>query len=180
VHVAGHSWGAVCALEAARLTRYIARMVLYDPSVISTRSPDVPFPLPDELDALIAQDRRDEALALFYQRILRMSPEVLEQSRVDPAWAARKAAAHTIPREMRAIEFSYRFDWNTASEIDRPTLFLQGEFTLPVMRASMAALHATLPTSQVAVLQGQGHGGLRTAPKQVADEILKFVQSDVD
>jgi pimeloyl-ACP methyl ester carboxylesterase len=80
---------------------------------------------------------------------------------------------------MRAIEFSYRFDWNTASEIDRPTLFLQGEFTLPVMRASMAALHATLPTSQVAVLQGQGHGGLRTAPKQVADEILKFVQSDV-
>jgi pimeloyl-ACP methyl ester carboxylesterase len=65
VHVAGHSWGAVCALEAARLTRNIARMVLYDPSVISTRSPDVPFPVPDELDALIAQDRRDEALALF-------------------------------------------------------------------------------------------------------------------
>jgi len=31
----------------------IARLVLYDPSVIDTRSPDVPYGLPDELDGLL-------------------------------------------------------------------------------------------------------------------------------
>src|SRR5205085_10289286 len=54
VDVVGHSWGAVCALEAARLTQNIARLVLYDPSVISTRSGEVPYVLADELDGLIA------------------------------------------------------------------------------------------------------------------------------
>jgi hypothetical protein len=34
-------------------------------------------------------------------------------------------------------------------------------------------------SSRVVVLQGQGHAGLRTAPKMVAAEILRVLQSDV-
>jgi len=109
VPVLAHSWGAVCALEAARLTRNIARLVLYEPNVISTRSGETPYRLADELDELIAHDRRDEALGRFYQEVLGMSAEVLEQQRATPAWASRVAAAHTIPREMRAVEVTYRF-----------------------------------------------------------------------
>jgi pimeloyl-ACP methyl ester carboxylesterase len=90
------------------------------------------------------------------------------------------AAAHTIPREMRAIEVTYRFDWSAAQQIDKPILVLQGEVALPIMRASTAALDAVLPDSQVVTLPGQGHGGLRSAPKLVAAEILKFLQNDVD
>ena len=103
-----------------------------------------------------------------------MSTEVLEQQRASPAWASRVAAAHTIAREMRAVEVSYRFDWSAAQQIKFPVLLLQGELTLPLMRASTAALNAVLPNSQVVVLPGQGHAGLRTAPQLVAAEILKF------
>jgi pimeloyl-ACP methyl ester carboxylesterase len=180
VNVVGHSWGAVCALEAARLTRNIARLVLYDPMVISTRSGEVPYVLADELDELIAQDRRDEAMGLFFQRVLGMSSEVLDQQRAAPAWASRLPAAHTIPREMRAVEVKYRFDWNQAHAIEQSTLLLQGELSLPVMRASAWALHAVLPTSRVVVLQGQGHAALLTAPKVVAAEVLTFVRSGSD
>ena len=149
VPVLAHSWGAVCALEAARLTRNIARLVLYEPNVISTRSGETPYRLADELDELIAHDRRDEALGRFYQEVLGMSAEVLEQQRATPAWASRVAAAHTIPREMRAVEVTYRFDWGAAQQIDTPILLLQGEVTLPIMRASTAALDAVLPNSRV-------------------------------
>lgn len=178
VPVVAHSWGAVCALEAARLTRNIARLVLYEPSMISTRQ--APYGLADELDELIAQNHRDEALGMFFQQVLGQSAEVLELQRGTPAWASRVAAAHTIPREMRAVEVTYRFDWGVAEQIDTPILLLQGEITLPIMRASTAALGAVLPSSRVVVLQGQGHGGLRAAPKLVAAEVLEFLRSDVD
>lgn len=180
VDVVGHSWGAVCALEASRLTRNIARLVLYEPTVISTRSGETPYGLADELDQLIADDRRDEALGRFYQEVLGMSAEVLEQQRSTPAWASRVAAAHTVPREMRAIELTYRFAWSAVQQFDRPILLLRGEVTLPIMRASTAALEAVLPTSRVVILQGQGHAGLRTAPKLVAAEVREFLRRDAD
>jgi len=181
VPVVAHSWGAVCALEAARLTRNIARLVLYEPTVISMRNGETPYALADELEQLIAEDRRDEALGKFYQQGLGQSAEAVEQQRASPVWAGRVAAAHTIPREMRAIQVTYRFDWSAAQQIDTPILLLEGEVvTLPIMRASTAALHAVLPNSRVVVLRGQGHGGLRSAPKLVAAEILKFLQNDVD
>jgi pimeloyl-ACP methyl ester carboxylesterase len=156
VDVVCHSWGAVCALEAARLTHNIARLILYDPVVISTRSPDLPYGLADELDGLIAQDRRDEALSIFYQRAMRMPSELLEQLRADLAWPGRVASARTITREMRAVEVKYRFAWNGAREIHHPMLLVLGELSPPLMHASAAALHAVLPTSRVVVLKGQG------------------------
>jgi pimeloyl-ACP methyl ester carboxylesterase len=180
VDVVGHSWGAVCALEAARRTQNIARLVLYDPVVISTRSPEDPFDLPDELDALIAQDRRDEALGLFYQRAMGESQAMIRQLRADPGWSSRVASAHTIPREMRAVEANYRFAWNQAREIDQPTLLLLGELSPPLMHASAAALHAVLHSSRLVVLHGHGHGGLRTAPSLVAAEVLRFLRSDAN
>jgi len=50
---------------------------------------------------------------------------------------------------MCAVEVTYRFDWSAAQQIDTPLLLLQGEVTLPIMRASTAALDAVLPNSRV-------------------------------
>jgi pimeloyl-ACP methyl ester carboxylesterase len=177
VHVAGHSYGSNCALEATQLTKNIDTLVLYEPLVISAGPEDVPPGLAQELEALIAQDRRDEAISLFYQRAMFLTPELIQQQRAGPTWTSRLESAHVLVRELRAINFDYRFPWARAQAYDRPTVFLMGEITLPRLRASTEALHAVLPNSEVVTLPGHGHGGLRTAPKLVAAEVLKFLRN---
>ena len=178
VCVAGHSFGGLCALEAARLTANIASLVVYEPPVIAG-DPDE-LPILDELDELIAQDRRDEATVLFYQRVVGWSPEEIERVRADPSWEGRVASVHTVPRELRAIGPGHHFAWDAFGQFDRPTLLFTGELSPPDMRAGVGALHAVLPNSRMVVLQGQAHAGFRTAPKLVAAEVLQFLRSDVD
>ena len=161
------------------MTPNIASLVLYDPPVISMGPDEVPPGLLEEIEGLLAQERRDEAAGRVYQAVLGRSLEEIEQLRADPSWKSRVASAHTVPRELR-VAIEYRFAWNTAREINQPTLLLQGELSPARLRASVAALHALLPNSRVAVLEGQGHAGLRTAPGLVAAEILKFLRRGTD
>src|SRR5579862_1852602 len=49
VDVLGHSYGALCALEAARLTRHIRRLVLYEPP-ISAGEPVYPAGMVERLE----------------------------------------------------------------------------------------------------------------------------------
>jgi pimeloyl-ACP methyl ester carboxylesterase len=180
VHVMGHSYGAIPALEAARLTSKIASLVLYDPPMIGFGPDELPAGILEELEALVAQDRRDEAVGWIFQRMQGRSPGEVEEMRADPTWASRVASVHTVPRELRAGGVEYRFAWSGFEEMRQPTLLLQGELSPARLRASVAALHALLPTSRVVVLQGQGHAGLRTAPDLVAAEVLTFLRSNVD
>jgi len=39
VHTLGHSYGALCALEAARLTPNLAKLVLYEETAIGQAAP---------------------------------------------------------------------------------------------------------------------------------------------
>jgi pimeloyl-ACP methyl ester carboxylesterase len=106
VCVVGHSYGALCALEAARL-RNVASLVLYDPPVISLGEDELPRGLLEELDGLLARERRDDVVERVYQALLGLGREELEQLRADPLWTLRVALAHTIPRELR-IGLEYR------------------------------------------------------------------------
>ena len=118
----GQSHGGVCALEAALRVDGLARLVLYEPPLgFLGGSPDVV----ERLEALIAEDRRDEALALFLTEVARQPPEAIELMRSLPSWEARLATAHTIPREERATR-EYRFDPGRFRDLDVPTLFMLG------------------------------------------------------
>ena len=65
------------------------------------------------------------------------TPEVVEYMRSLPAWQARVAAAHTIPRELRA-EDAYRFDPGRFKELKVPTLLLRACFKTASLAAGMA------------------------------------------
>lgn len=173
VHVMGHSYGALCVLEAAALTPNISSLVLYDPPVISMGPDELPPGLLEDVETLIAEERRDDALA----RVLGRSSQEIEQLRGDPLWSSRVSSVQAFPREMRAGALDYRFNWNGYGDMDRPTLLLAGELSPPRLRASAAGLSAILSNSRVVVLQGQRHGGLRTAPQLVADECIRFLRS---
>ena len=93
VNLLGHSYGGICALGASLLASNLDRMMLYEPPVHVSRI--YPPGLIDRLEALIAEERREEALVAFCSEVLRMSPQELEAFRALAAWPARVAAAHT-------------------------------------------------------------------------------------
>jgi pimeloyl-ACP methyl ester carboxylesterase len=88
VHLLGHSYGAVCALEAALLTPHLAKLVLYEPGLAGGIFPDG---FADELDGLIALGKRDEAAVTFLLTALHEPTEFAETLRADPGWPGAMA-----------------------------------------------------------------------------------------
>lgn len=142
VSVLGHSYGAVCALEAARLTGAITRLVLYEgPLGFLQTDPDVVA----RLRALLDAGQADELLGLFMREVAGLTAEQVELLRSLPAWEARLAVAGTIPRE----------------EPREPRVRLRRRALPPPRRAHAAALGRRQPGAVQA-----GHGGAgRRAPR---------------
>jgi len=98
--VLGHSFGALCALEGALLSRPLRALVLYEPpGKGSVPSGDALA----RLETLLAEGDRDRFMGVFMAEVAGVRPEQIEAMRSQPAWTARLAAAHPIPRELRAV-----------------------------------------------------------------------------
>lgn len=166
----GHSYGATVALGAALVARNLHKLVLYEPApgFSSVLSEDV-----ERIEELVARDEREEALVQAF-RSFGLTPEELEQVRTSPVWSARVAAAHTIAREIRAEE-GYRVDPERFRDLKTPTLLLLGEESPEWAREGTERIRAALPDARVAILRGQGHAAIMTAPELVADEVARFV-----
>jgi pimeloyl-ACP methyl ester carboxylesterase len=171
ITVFGHSYGAVCALEAARLTANIRTLVLYEP-------PAEPVPVPagvvERLGALLAAGRRDEVIETFFREVVGMPDDQLPAFRALPAWQARVAAAHTVVRELAATT-TVHFDPSRFASLAVPTLLLSGSDSPEFLRSSTATVASALPNAQVVVLDGQQHVAIDTAPQLVADAVRAFL-----
>lgn len=165
VSLYGHSYGAVCALGAAMLTRNLERLFLYEPGyqgVVLT---------PDEvlgrLDELVAAGEHDVALEHAYRFGVGMTASEVAAMRALPSWQARIAAAPTIPREFRTAA-NLPVDTRAAADLHVPTVLLLGDRSTPGQKAVVTALHAAVPSSELAVLTGQAHAAQVTAPELIA------------
>ncbi len=169
--VLGHSYGGICALEAARLTNRVEKLVLYEPPLGFVSSP------PDvvrRLETLLDAGDYDELVGYFMLAVVGLPPDQVEHLRSLPAWKARVAAADTIPREERANR-EYAFSPERFREVDVPTLFLLGgDSPEPFVKAS-EAVHDALPNCQVVVLEGQRHNAMDTATERFTTEVLSFL-----
>ncbi|MDQ4047934.1 MAG: alpha/beta hydrolase, partial [Actinomycetota bacterium] len=105
-NVLGHSYGGICALEAALLTDRVGKLVLYEPPMGFLASPPR---VVQRLHELLEAGERDELLAFFMREVAGLPPDQVELLRSLPAWEARLAVVHTIPREERASR-EYAFD----------------------------------------------------------------------
>jgi pimeloyl-ACP methyl ester carboxylesterase len=176
VDLLGHSYGALCALEAAVRSDRVGRLVLYEPPV-PTGIDLYPAGLVDRLHALLAAGDRDGVLTMMFQMVVRMPPHEVELMQRAPDWPARVAAAHTIPRELEGA-VAYRFEPARFTLLMTPTLLLVGGESPPIFTAATAALHAVLPGSRIAVLPGQQHAAISAAPALFLAEVLGFLASE--
>jgi pimeloyl-ACP methyl ester carboxylesterase len=172
-NVLGHSYGGICALEAALLTDRIRKLVLYEPPMGFLASPPR---VVDQLQALLEAGRRDELLGFFMQEVAGLPPDQVELMRSLPAWEARLDAADTIPREELASR-EYVFDPGRFRDLDVPTLFLQGSDSPDPFRAAGEALQAALPDCRVVVMPGQRHAAMDTGTDLFTAEVLSFLDA---
>jgi len=175
VSLLGHSYGALCALEAALLTKNIRRLVLYDPGIELAGGEIYPREVVERLEALLEAGDRDGVIETTMREVARLSPEVVEYMREQPVWRARVEAAHTIPRELRAVK-AYRFDPERFRDLGTPTLLLAGGDSPNALREAAGAVDEALPDSRLVVMAGQGHSAMDTGTDLFTAEVLGFLE----
>jgi pimeloyl-ACP methyl ester carboxylesterase len=174
VNLVGHSYGGICALEAALLTTKVRRLVLYEPPIPVVDTPIYKPGVVDRIESFAAQGDREEIVKTFMLEVLQMPLTEFTAFRNSPAWPDRLATAQTLPRELRAHE-RYSFDARRFQQLAVPTLLLVGGDSPAFFRMGTELLHGTLPQSRVVVLPGQRHIAINTAPDLFAREVLAFL-----
>ena len=172
----GHSYGAICCLEAALRTDNLRRLILYEPP-IPVGSPIVSADTRATIEAQLGRDEREAALLTFFREVVGVPEGQLEGMREHPAWPGRVAAAHTVARELR-IEATYRIDFDRLSTVQTPTLLLQGSDSPRFFHEATRRVNAALPNSRVLEMPGQQHIAMDLIPDQFVAMVRSFVLDD--
>lgn len=174
-NVLAHSYGATVALTAARELPGLSGLVLYEPAIETPGHVIVDQETFAQMEALLDEDAREDALTLFFSRVIGLPDPMIDAMRATPVWAARLAAVHTLTREGRAAQ-AFRLDRDALATLPFPVLVLRGTESPEWLRAAAATTHDTIPGSSLVDLDGQAHMAMDTAPEAFAREVTGFLQ----
>ncbi len=176
VDLLGHSYGGNVAFGAALRTPNIRKLALYEGwPVPNTAHRTLPDGQLDHLESLLAQDRPEQLLEMFYRDMVRMSQSEVDFIKLGPTWPARVGAARTVPREMRAFG-EQAFDARWAAQILVPVLLLVGGDSPEEIKADPDVVADALPDASMRVLAGQAHMAHLTDPQSFVAAILAFLR----
>jgi pimeloyl-ACP methyl ester carboxylesterase len=173
VNVLGHSYGAICALEAALLTKNVDQLILYEPP-IRTGAPAYQAEMLERLEAMLAKGDGEGVIVAFFREVVHTPEPELAKLKSLPSWKARVEAAPTLPREMRASD-AYRLQADRFRGFERPTLLMLGGESPAYFKSAIDAVERVLPTARRVVLPGQQHAAINTAPDLFLSEVLAFL-----
>jgi pimeloyl-ACP methyl ester carboxylesterase len=172
--LAGHSYGAACAMGTA-LLRPVPKLVLYEPP-LSVGGEVAGAELLADYVAAIAAGENERAMEIGLTEFTRLRPHVLEAIRNSKGWPRLCHLAPTWTRELMAM--------NDATSVEPyrgltcPVLLLVGSISPDhPYKDSARALMALLPDVRMELLMGQDHLGLRGAPEDVARLVGEFLAS---
>jgi pimeloyl-ACP methyl ester carboxylesterase len=114
-------------------------------------------------------------MAATMREVAGLPPETVEYMRSQPAWQARVAAAHTIPRELREVK-AYGLDSERFGDLRVPTLVMSGGDSPAALRNAGEAVDEALPDSRIVVMPGQGHAAMDTGTDLFTTEVIRFVE----
>lgn len=171
----GHSYGAICSLEAARLTSRIAKLVLYEPPLPLPGQPRIFTPdLGERLQHFLAVDDREAIVTTFMREVIRVPEREIDSMRRTSTWQVRLRCAHTIPREVATADL-YRFRPEAFAAVKVPALFLLGSRSPAYLQAATRMASEAMAGSTVEVLPGQGHAAMSTGPRVFLEAVLPFL-----
>ena len=165
----GSSWGANCALGAARDMPSLRALILYEPS-LGQRHP--PGSLDRVQERIAAGDSEGALIEIGTEAGL--TEDQIAERRAAPNWSQRVASVPTVVREARIEE-----GWNWQSEgfagVTVPTLLLTGSETLPELAEITSLTAAAIPGAHVHVLAGHGHFAHVSDPGLVAQVLRDWL-----
>ena len=157
----GWSSGCLLALDAAAAGLPIAGLVLFEPPVVVD---DVRPPLPsdyvEQLDAFVAEGRRDKAAELFMTAAVGMPAEAVAGMKQSPYWAPLEEIAHTIAYDGRLMGTTMSgnpLPTDRWADVKVPVLVLYGDQTWPALSAGAQAVGAVLSNATVRAIPGENH-----------------------
>jgi pimeloyl-ACP methyl ester carboxylesterase len=165
-----HSYGALLSAAAAARLGGLSTLVLYEGPMGGVLADET---WTARFEANVRTGDRDAAVRDFMSDVGGYTDEEIEAMRSTPVWEARTRTAHTVPRELRA-EHALRLELLGLDALDAPTLLLVGSRSPDWARRSTEAYAATIPSAEVHILDGQGHGAATGAPELLASEIADF------
>jgi pimeloyl-ACP methyl ester carboxylesterase len=169
VYVVAHSYGALCTMEAALITKAFRRIVLYEPPMPSPGLDVVPAETLAELKNIAEPEKILEA---FYRNALQLPQAAVDAMRGTEIWKARLSAAHTIARELDEVT-AYRAT-PRLGRISVPVRMLLGTDTTAYLCAATAAFAGQIPNAEVVALQDQAHQAIDLDPGQFVRAVVDF------
>ena len=181
--VFGSSSGAVLALRAAAAGLDIAKLALFEPPFrIDDTAPELPADYEARLTALIAADRRSDAVKLFFSKAVGVPAPLLLLMRFIPGlWSKSMAHAHTLLYDQAVMGDTLAgkplvaADW---AAVRAETIVMDGSKSEAWLRNPVRALVDVLPNATRVTLQDQHHGAVEMAPKAVAAPLIEFFGAD--
>jgi pimeloyl-ACP methyl ester carboxylesterase len=182
--VLGHSYGGICALEAALLAANLRRLILYEPP-INTVSVDLnPDAGAAALSGSLGAGDPDALAASYLRAVVGLSAGPLESTPPGsptsvpggdhlPIARDRLPAARTILREMRCAN-AYVFEPVRFAHLATPTLLMLGGQSAPLFRHMTEHLCSGLPNCRIVAMAGQEHAAMDTAPELFVQLITDF------
>ncbi|WP_336360130.1 alpha/beta fold hydrolase [Haladaptatus sp. ZSTT2] len=170
----GHSFGGLCALEAAVQTNTLCGLILYEPA-IPMRGHLYDDEVLAEMQSLLTGGANEQMLHLFLREIAELSGDQIDALCASPAWPSRVKAAHTVLREAYAEE-AYVFDPRRFAAVTTPTILLAGGNSPSSFRDATAAVADALPNSRIVTLDGQEHVAYYTNPELFVETVLGFIE----
>ena len=174
VNLLGHSFGALCALEASLKTLNLRKLILYEPPISTHIKKSYPPDAMDRINSCLHVGEGEKALLIFLQEIVGIPTSETNMLRSSPGWPSRVATAHTIPREEASVNF-YIFDPERFSQMEIPTLLLLGAESPPFYSAAIETVKRSVPHSRIAMMPGQRHATVDTAPELFLREVIGFL-----
>ena len=176
VDLLGHSYGGNVAFGAATAhDQHPQARALRRLAGAGRRAPHLAARGHGALESLLAQAGRSRCWRPSTATIVQMSEEEISGLKAAPTWPARVAAAHTVPRELRAFG-AQAFDPARAARIAVPVLLLVGADSPDEIKADPEIVAAALPDARIHVLEGQMHLAHLSDPQTFAGHVLAFLQ----
>ncbi|MEA2297874.1 MAG: hypothetical protein QOF77_810 [Solirubrobacteraceae bacterium] len=173
--VYGHSSGAALVLHAAAHGLAITAVILHDapyrPDDAGWQSAAREYGR--QLRALLADDRRGEALDLF-MALTGMPQALIEARRHSPGRASQEALAPTLAYDSAAmgdIERGAAIPTELLEQVKAPVLTISGGMSPPFMIDTAIRLADGAPDGRHHLLEGQGHA---TDPEILVPVIVEF------
>jgi pimeloyl-ACP methyl ester carboxylesterase len=170
VDVFGHSYGATCALGAASLGAPLRRLALYEPPGPQSAPPEWREMMTGAMEA----GKPGRMMMSFLTQIIGLTAEQLDDLRYAPrSYDPLPIVSATMAREALALA---SVDLTALAEaVTVPVLLVLGDASPPWAGEITRELTAALPESRVAVLPGQGHLAVDSAPGLLARALTEFL-----